>query len=263
MITAIIQARMGSTRLPGKVLLPLGDKAVLEHVIGRTKKANTIDKIIVATSKTERDDAIETLCKKIHVACFRGNAGDVLDRYYQCAKKHSIAHIARITADCPLIDPDIIDRAGAIYVKGNYDYVSTAYPIPTFPDGLDVEIFSFTALEKTWQEALLPSQREHVTPYIWKHPALFRIKTINAFVSRGLEIKNEVDLSAYRFTLDEPRDYDFLKIIFERVRPLDTKHILAFLKKHPEVRNLNQKIKRNEGYEKSLIHDNDEINQHE
>ncbi|MBI3334885.1 MAG: glycosyltransferase family protein [Candidatus Portnoybacteria bacterium] len=250
-LTAIIQARVSSKRLPRKILLPLGGKAVLEQVVERSTKAKSLTAIVIATSTNLKDDAIAALCKKRGIKCFRGSLDDVLDRYYQCAKKFSLARICRITADCPLIDPKIIDRAASIYANGKYDYVSTSYPLSTFPDGLDVEIFSFEALEKAWHEAKLPSEREHVTPYIWKHPNLFKIHAI----------KNKEDLSSYRWTLDEERDYEFLNIVFDRVSPLTTRNILRFLQAHPEVQAINAGIKRNEGYKKSLEKDNQQNNQ--
>lgn len=245
MITAIIQARISSTRLPRKVLLPLGGKTVLENVVERTRKARLVKDAIVATSQEESDDEIAALCKKKHIPCFRGSLEDVLDRYYQCAKTFSLEHICRVTADCPLIDPEIIDKAAKTYLEGKYDYVSTSYPVSTYPDGLDTEIVSFEALEKAWREAKLVSEREHVTPYIWKHPELFNIMTI----------KNDVDLSHHRWTLDEKDDYEFLNIIFSRVKPLTTNHILAFLEKHPEITAINNHIGRNEGYKTSLLND--------
>lgn len=245
MITAIIQARFSSARLPGKVLLPLGEKPVLAHVIERATSAAHIAGCIVATSDDASDDVIDTFCKERNIPCFRGNLNDVLDRYYQCAKEYNLEHICRITADCPLIDPELIDRAAQVYKEGGYDYVATAKPVPTYPDGLDLEIFSFAALEKTSKEARLPSEREHVTPYIWKHPELFTMGAIT----------NDVDLSFHRWTIDEAKDYEFLKIIVKKVHPLTTQNILSFLDQHPDIQAINAAIGRDEGYQKSLAQD--------
>ena len=245
MIHAIIQARMGSTRLPGKVLLPLGEKTILEHVVERTRKASSIHEVIVVTSNLPEDLAIVDLCKKKSIAVYQGSSEDVLDRYYQCAQSFGIQTICRITGDCPLVESSLIDRA-AMYCK-EYEYISTAYPCATFPDGLDVEILTFNALERAWKEARLASEREHVTPYIWKNPSLFKIFTL----------KSSTDISKYRFTIDHMRDYVFLKKIFEYVKPLSVDSIIDFLKKNPAIMEINHQIERNEGYEKSLINDHE------
>jgi len=249
MITAIIQARMSSTRLPGKVLLPLGGVTVLEHTIGQVKKAKHIGRIIVATSDSADDDAIAKLCKKIGVPVFRGSLSDVLDRYYQTAKKFGAEHIARVTSDCPVIDPAIIDRVAEEYErdseKGECDYISTGRITTTFPDGMDTEIFSFKALEQAWNEAKLPSEREHVTPFIWNHPERFRV----------VEVKNDRDLSAVRLTLDEPNDYMVLQDIVKNVPELTMENIVSYLKTNPDVAMKNASIVNNEGYFKSLHED--------
>jgi spore coat polysaccharide biosynthesis protein SpsF len=246
MITAIIQARVRSSRLPRKVLLLLGRKTILENVVERVKNAKYIKKVIVATSDEKSDDEIAQLCKKKKFHCFRGSLNDVLDRYYQAAKKFKIKHICRITADCPLIDPKILDIAAKKYLKGRFDYVSTAYPIATYPDGLDTEIFSFEALEKSWKEAKLSSEREHVTPYIWKNPKLFKV----------YNIKNDKNLSSFRWTVDEEKDLKFVKEIYKRLdgagRIFYMKDILALLRKNPELIKINKGIVRNEGYLRSL-----------
>jgi len=248
MVAVIIQARMGSTRLPKKVLLNLQGKSVLEHIINRVKKAKKIDKVIVATTIDKEDDRIAELCEKIGIDYYRGSENDVLDRYYQAAKKFGFKNIIRITGDCPLIDPGVIDKVVELYEKENLDYATNIMP-PTFPDGLDTEIFSFASLEKAWSEAKLKSNREHVTVYIWQHPDLFKQK----------HIKNEVDLSDKRWTLDNPEDYEFIKQVYDNLyssKPdFKTEDILQFLKANPEIEKINQGIKRNEGFEKSLNED--------
>lgn len=236
---------MRSTRLPNKVLLPLGGKTILENVVERVKKAETIGQVIVATSNEAPDDAIAGLCEEKGIQYFRGSHEDVLDRFYQAAKQFKAEHICRATADCPLIDPAVIDEAAKQYIGGGYDYVSNSHPIATYPDGFDTWIFSFAALKKSWQEAKLPSEREHVTSYIWNHPEKFK----------NFNVKNNVDLSGYRLTIDEERDYEALKIIVDRVKDLTMENIVKFLDEHKEIREINAPISRDEGYRKSLAED--------
>lgn len=245
MINAIIQARMRSTRLPGKVLLPLGGKTVLENVVDRVRQAKLIGRVIVATSTEPADDAIANLCRQKQIDYFRGSHEDVLDRYYQAAKHFGAEHICRITADCPLIDPAVIDETAKQYLAGGYDYASNSHPVATYPDGFDIWIFSFAALEKSWQDAKLPSEREHVTSYIWNHPEKFKI----------LNVKNNLDLSAYRLTIDEERDYQALKLIVEQIKNLTMKNIIDFLDSHEEIKKINAPVERDEGYYKSLKQD--------
>jgi spore coat polysaccharide biosynthesis protein SpsF (cytidylyltransferase family) len=245
MVEVLIQARMSSTRLPGKVLLPLGGSTVLENVFERSQKAKLVNEVVLVTSNDKSDDPIEKLCEAKGFKCYRGSLNDVLDRYYQAAKLFNASTVVRITGDCPLIDPHIIDRVIRKFNSGKYDYVSTGREVTTFPDGLDTEVFSFASLERAWKEAKLPSEREHVTPYIWKNIQEFRV----------CHIKNKVDLSSYRLTLDEPNDYALLKEIFDNVSPLKTSKVLEYIDSHPKVRSINADIKANEGYYKSLRED--------
>jgi spore coat polysaccharide biosynthesis protein SpsF (cytidylyltransferase family) len=205
-ILSIIQARTGSTRLPGKVLLPLEDKTVLEHVIERTRKSRLINKTIVATSIKKQDLPIVKICAEKNIQVFTGSETNVLDRYYQAARLFLPDNIVRITADCPAIDPVIIDKTIKKCLRENADYASNQLT-ETYPDGLDLEIFTFKALEQAWKKAKKPSEKEHVTPYIRYNPSLFKIA--------GIESKE--NLKNKRWTLDEPRDYEFLKIIFKQV----------------------------------------------
>jgi spore coat polysaccharide biosynthesis protein SpsF len=161
-IICIIQARFNSTRLPGKVLLDLGGKTVLERVVERVSGSHLIDKIVVATTIREDDSRIAQLCSMKGICVYRGSEDDVLDRYYQAATTGRASHVVRITADCPLIDPEIIDRVIKTHLDNKADYTSNVLK-ETFPDGQDVEIFTFQALDRAWKEARLPSQREHVT----------------------------------------------------------------------------------------------------
>ena len=242
MPTAIIQARMGSTRLPRKVMLNILGKTVLWHVVSRASQARLIDELVIATTIDAKDDAIVKFCKDKDILVFRGSENDVLDRYYQCAKEYDIKDIVRITSDCPLHDPDVIDRIINEYLKGDYDYVTNTIEY-TFPDGLDVEVFSFDALEKAWNNAKLSSEREHVTPYIRKN---------EEFTKEN--VSSSKKYPPYRLTLDYPEDYEFIKKIYEGIGKemffLDD--IAKFLEKNPELLKLNQHIEMNEGYATSL-----------
>ena len=245
-IVAIIQARMSSTRLPGKVLLPLAGKPVLGHVVDRVRACGTIPRVLVATSVDPADDAIETWCRDYGVECYRGSLDDVLDRYYQSARGCRADAVLRITADCPAIDPTIIDEVVHGFVAGGYDCYGLS---GEFPDGLDCTVFSFTALERAWKEAKLPSQREHVGPYIEKQPDLFKNGGLQKFTG----------LSHHRWTLDEPRDYEFLQAVFTKLNrsgaPFLASDVLSLLEKEPELMGINNDIIRNEGYLKSLAAD--------
>lgn len=247
-IICIIQARMGSTRLPGKVLLDLAGEPVLARIIERVKKSKLIDKIIIATSEKKDDDAIAGLGARLGVEIFRGSENDVLDRYYQAAKKYNYKNVVRVTGDCPLIDPEIIDQVIGLYREAGVDYVTNVIP-PTFPDGLDTEIFSFAALEKAWREAKLNSGREHVTVYMWQNPGKFKQTHLN----------NSVDLSAKRWVLDNPEDYEVMKMVYEDLYNKNPKFrmkdLLAWFGLHPEIEDLNKRIGRNEGLAKSLKED--------
>ena len=247
MITAIIQARYSSTRLPGKILLPLGDTTILGHTVRRVREAKKIGEVLVATSDEPSDNKTEVHCKEIGVKVYRGNLDDVLDRFYQAANSVHAEHICRITADCPVIDPKVINKVAAAYEKEKPDYISTGRARTTYPDGMDTEIFPFAALERAWKEAKLLSEREHVTPYIWKRPETFRVS----------EVKNDRDLSKVRLTIDEPADYEVLKRIVADVHPLTMNAMVGYLSVHPEVASINGSIIRDEGYAKSLKEDHE------
>lgn len=261
MIAAIIQARMGSERLPNKMMADIVGKPLLWHTINRTKAAKKIDKVILATTEREEDQEINHLAKKIGIECFCGSQNDVLDRYYQAAKKYKANVIVRITGDCPLIDPELIDRTIEIFLKEKCHYASLAHltkeePISRYPDGLDTEVFSFQALKKAWQEARLPSDREHVTPYIWKNPDIFKCKS--------LSLKGKKDYSFMRWTVDEKQDLEFVREIYKRLYQKNKiflmKDILSLLLKEPELLLINSNIPRDEGYFKSLKKDNERKN---
>jgi spore coat polysaccharide biosynthesis protein SpsF len=247
-VVAIIQARMGSSRLPGKVILPFQGSSVIARVIAQVRHSTKISRIVVATTLDSSDDTLVDHLKHLDVPVFRGSANDVLDRYYQCAKWIAARTVVRITADCPLIDPAIIDAVIDLFASRNVMYASNIEP-PTFPDGLDVEVFTREALERSWAEATLPSEREHVTQYIRKHPDLFPRCTLTS----------PLNLNHLRWTLDEPMDYDFLGLLSRELpvnpAPVSMEMVLKALERIPQAANLNAHITRNEGLLKSLAED--------
>jgi spore coat polysaccharide biosynthesis protein SpsF (cytidylyltransferase family) len=242
-VIAIVQARMSSVRLPNKTLLLLAGKPTLAHVINRLQECKTLNQIIVATSTDPGDDLIEKWCRDVHIDFYRGSLSDVLDRYYCAAKEFNAEVVVRITADCPAIDSEIVDEVVTKFLSNDYDTCALA---GEFPDGLDCQVFSLSALEKAWREAKLPSEREHVGPYIDNNPELFRVGHLYKF--KGL--------SHHRWTLDEPEDYEFLKIVFTKlygvVPHFKTKDILELMEKEPLLMNINSQIIRNQGYINSL-----------
>lgn len=245
-VVAIIQARMASTRLPGKVLMPMMDKTILEQIVNRIRSVSVIDEIVVATTKNKLDDLIEQFCRDKKISFFRGSEENVLERYYQCARQYDANIIVRITADDPLKDPDVILHAIEIFKKGNYDYVSNTI-IPTYPEGIDIEVFSFSALEKAYLEGNLPSEKEHVTPYIYKNPSKFNLYNFT----------NTVDLSGFCWTLDKPEDYMFVHRVYEELYKnqneiFSMNEVIELIKKKPEIQEINKGHIRNEGYQKSL-----------
>jgi spore coat polysaccharide biosynthesis protein SpsF (cytidylyltransferase family) len=233
MIGCIIQARMGSSRLPGKVLMKTDeDKPLLFYVIKQLQYSKKFKKIIVATTTNKEDDTIEECVKALGVECFRGNEKDVLDRYYQCAKKFSLSVIIRITADCPLIDPIITDKVIEKFFSSNFDYATNTL-VRTFPDGMDVEVFSFDALEKAWKNAILPSEREHVTPFIRNKKMDYKL----------INIENSKNLGNIRITVDRKQDYELVnKIIYKiKKRPILLNDVLKLFTKEPQLKDINKK----------------------
>ncbi len=227
---------MGSTRLPGKVLTEIAGRPMLWHVVQRAKRAQRLDHAIVATSEKPEDDTVAAFCTESDIACFRGSEGDVLDRYYQAARKFIDATtIVRITADCPLVDPQVIDKVVETYQDGPYDYVTNVLP-RTYPDGLDVEVFSLAALERAWSETGGPYPREHVTFYLREHPDLFRIGNV----------MHQVDLSAMRWTVDYPQDMHFVRTVYDHMidGSFGLTDVLELLEAHPELIKINSDIHR-------------------
>lgn len=243
---ALIQTRMTSSRLPGKVLQDIAGRPMLLRVVDCAKQAKSVDLVAVITSTHESDDAIERCCKENDIFCFRGNLDDVLDRYYQAALHFQAEVIVRITADCPLLDPGIVEQVVEAFHGGSYDYASNTLEC-TYPDGLDTEVFRFSSLEKAWREAGLKSEREHVTAYIYKHPELFRLGVV----------KHSEDLSELRWTVDTLSDLEFVRAVYANFddNPFGMEDILLFMKDHPEIADFNAGQERNEGYQKSLRED--------
>ena len=237
-----VWARLG---FPGRYFSRLETKPYLSSVL-RTSVAKQVDKVVVAIPDGAGDDVLKKFCEQKNIAYYRGDEQDVLDRYYQTAKHFGATTIVRITSDCPLIDPKIVDQTIEAYRKHNCDYLSTGRLVTTFPDGLDTEVVSFSVLERAWKEAKLPSEREHVTPYIWNHPELFSVATYDY----------DRDLSALRWTVDEPRDLEFARRVFQELggegKMFYMVDILTLLEKHPEIGAINSDIERNSGYYKSL-----------
>jgi spore coat polysaccharide biosynthesis protein SpsF len=248
MILAILQARVSSSRLPGKVLKNILGEPMLFRQLERVKRATSLDKLLVATSSDASDTPIESVCLDKGIPCFRGSLNDVLERFYQAANSYQPEHVVRLTGDCPLADPDLIDQVVAHHLAGNFDYTSSALE-PTFPDGLDVEIFRFKCLGQAWLEAKLTSQREHVTLFIHQQPDLFKLGSF----------KGEHDLSELRWTVDEPADFELITRIYEELYPANpcftTADILCWLKEHPDFITFNTHFSRNEGLQKSLLMD--------
>src|SRR5262249_39712868 len=245
-VLAILQARASSSRLPLKVLNPILGRPMLAHQIDRIRRARSLDALIVATSTDASDDPIADLCRSEDVDCFRGSLNDVLDRFYQAAVRNRPRAITRLTGDCPLTDPALIDRAVDVFQTGGFALAATA---ETYPDGLDVEVVRFDTLTDAWQHATAPSDREHVTLFVRRQPGRFRI---------GM-VPSEVDLSHLRLTVDEPQDFELVKRIFEALYPANpaftTADVVALLEARPELANLNRGIRRNEGLERSLAGD--------
>jgi spore coat polysaccharide biosynthesis protein SpsF len=250
MIITILQARFSSSRLPGKVLKPILGQPMLALQIERIKRAKSIDKLIVATSHHNEDSEIAELCENLGVECFRGSLDDVLDRFYQAARMYFPEHIVRLTGDCPLCDPLLIDNIINFHLSGEYDYSCNTFS-PTYPDGLDVEICRFSCLEIAHREAILPSHREHVTQFIHKQPEKFKIG----------DYQSNVDHSNLRWTVDEQLDFELITKIYESIYPQNsdftTDDILDWLDLNPECKTYNTRYQRNEGLTKSLLADKD------
>ncbi len=238
-IATVIQARMGSSRFPGKVLLPLAGKPLLVRIVERVKAAKYCGRIIVATTYLEADDPIIDICKKNSIPFLRGHPTDLLDRHLNVGKKYGADAVVKIPSDCPLIDPSVIDKVIKYYLDNNasFDYVSNLHPA-TYPDGNDVEIFSIESLEKAWEEADKELEREHTTPYFWENPDKFKIG--NVLWETGLDYS-----MSHRWTIDYEEDYKFIETIYNELynkNPFfSLNDILALLNEKPEISKINEK----------------------
>lgn len=239
-ILAILQARMGSSRLPGKVLKPILGESMLARQIERVRRAATIDRLVVATSTDRSDDPIAALCARLGIDCFRGSLDDVLDRFCRAAERYSPEQVVRLTGDCPLIDPNVIDAVARFHLAGGYDYSSNTLH-PTFPDGLDVEIFRYACLAEAGREATSPFEREHVTPFLHQQPARYRLG----------DFRRSPDLSALRWTVDNPEDYELVCRVYAALYPSNPNFalddIVALFENSPDLAKINARYRRNEG----------------
>ena len=254
MIGCIIQARMGSSRLPGKALMKSDSgKPLLYYVINQLRYCSKVKNLVIATTTNQEDDEIEKFADNNSVNVFRGSEKDVLDRYFQCAKKYSFSTIVRITSDCPLIDPQIVDKVIERFFSGNYDYATNTL-IRTFPIGTDAEVFSFSALETAWKNAQLPSEREHVTPHL-RNKGNF--KTIN--------VENDTNISNLRLTVDRIEDFELIKEILNNIsiNPIHLEDILELFSRKPELIEINKHVNHNEGFNRSLKEDQEFIKKQE
>jgi spore coat polysaccharide biosynthesis protein SpsF len=261
---AIIQARMGSSRLPGKVLLDIAGKPMIQHVIERTQRAQALDAVLVATTSDEADRPVSDFCDSMGVTYTRGSPHDVLDRFYQAAKVHEADIIVRITADCPLIDPALIDQTVRLITEHrslNIGFACNRLPPPftrSFPIGLDVEACTFAALERAWKDAREPFHREHVMPYIYEGVALateYRSPNtehqslVTGISPRGFRIAqlhHQPDYGSLRWTVDTPEDLAFVREVFARLRDkpdFNWYHVLDILRNEPALANINAQVR--------------------
>jgi spore coat polysaccharide biosynthesis protein SpsF len=247
-LVAVLQARFSSTRLPGKVLKPLLGEPMLARQLERIGRADCIDQLIVATSTEASDDPIAALCGSVGVDCRRGSLDDVLDRMYWAAAGAGAKTFMRLTGDCPLMDPTVLDALVSYFRDGGYDYASNTIE-PSYPDGLDAEVMHFSCFETAWREAELPSEREHVTPFIYNRPGRFKLGSF----------RGEPDLSGLRWTVDEPADFEFVAEVYQALYPsnpaFSTADILHLLRQRPGLAEINLGPGRNEGFLKSLDKD--------
>jgi len=233
-VVAIIQARMGSSRLPGKVLQDIGGSTMLARVVRRTQRAASLDEVIVATTVETDDEVIVAECRRLSVPVFRGDKEDVLDRYYQAAQAYHAAIIVRITSDCPLIEPEVVDQVVRACLDAQADYASNTLQ-RTYPRGLDTEVMTLSALELAWRQATEPYQRIHVTPYLYQHPDQFKL----------LSVTDDQDHSRYRWTVDTPDDLASVREVYRRLGNDDAirwTQVLDLLVRESQLAELNRAI---------------------
>lgn len=234
-VVAVVQARMGSSRLPGKVLLSVQGKPLLEHLLARLQRCRRLSEVVVATTRERADEPIEQLCRQLGEACYRGSELDVLSRFQEAARWRAAEAVVRITADCPLLDPEVVDRVVEFFQQGRFDYVSNCLT-RSYPRGLDTEVFSAGALEVAWREAGLDFEREHVTPFFYRHPERFALG----------QVASAVDLSHHRWTVDTPVDLELIRRIYASLYPVQPdflmKDVLALLEENPDWPMLNREV---------------------
>lgn len=251
-IVAISQARLSSTRFPEKILKKIQGQSLLEMHLKRILKSKLISKLVLAIPLEEDNDCLVQIADNLGVKTFKGSLLDVLDRYYNAALPENPDYIVRLTSDCPLIDPNVIDQIIICTTNNGFDYCSNTLK-PTYPDGIDVEVFKFSALKKAWEESRLKSDREHVTPYIWRNSTYNNIKIFTSF-----SYENDVNFSSQRMTVDTPEDFLLIEQLVNKVgNDKDWLSYSNFLNDNIELLNLNSSHKRNEGLIKSIRNDND------
>lgn len=233
-VAAIVQARIGSTRLPGKVLLDIAGKSMLARVVERLSGTKCLTGVLVATTDSKHDDGIVEECRRLSVAAFRGHEDDVLDRYHQAAQSIAADIVVRVTSDCPLIDPQVTDLTIRRFLAERPDYASNCL-VRTYPRGLDTEVMTMQALGQAWSEAGGEYQRAHVTPYIYEHPEKFRL----------LSVTNDKDYSQHRWTVDTPEDLGLMRAIYERLGwkgDFSWRDVLALFNDEPGLAALNRGV---------------------
>jgi len=236
---AIIQGRIASSRLPGKILLDIAGKPMLMHVVERARRAKTVDQVVVATTTQPEDDTVEVYCRQSGIPISRGSVHDVLDRFYQAALAFKADIVVRLTADCPLLDPQVLDYTVEEFLHTGVDFCCNRLPPPlkrTYPIGLDVEVCAFQALERAWKEAKEPNEREHVMPYLYDTPGRFKI----------LRVDYEEDYGNMRWTVDTPEDLELVRLIFSRLgenRDFTWLDVLELFKREPQLALINSQVK--------------------
>lgn len=251
-ILAITQARYGSTRLPAKILKKVNSQTLLEIHLRRILQSKMINKLKIATTDEEGSKYIIDIADKVGVDYYKGSVEDVLSRFYSTAETENPDYVIRLTSDCPLIDPNIIDELIKFIIGSDYDYVST--DSASFPDGLDTEVMKFSVLKRAYEEAVLKSEREHVTPYIWKNGTANGGNIFKTYKYPNLA--GNYNANNYRITIDEPEDFEVIKILIENLgTDKDWKTYIDFLIKNKDVYNINSKYGYNEGYTKSINND--------
>ena len=237
----IVQARMTSTRLPGKILLEVMDKPLLEYQVERLRRVKMADEIIIATTVNETDMPVVDFCKRLRMPYFRGSENDVLSRYYYAAKQYQADIVVRITSDCPVIDPVIVQEIITFFIanRNHYDYVSNGLE-ESYPRGMDTEVFYIRTLEEAYAKATEQAEREHVTPFIYRHPERYRL----------FNYKNTCDQSHYRWTVDTIEDFTLIRYILETLYPINPQFsmqdIIELLDKHPEWMEINAVVRQKE-----------------